>query len=66
MTTLTLYMKSGNKIRLRHVSEWEAKVKGNSITSLSITRTKWLDWLPKEKLVVGSIDLSQIEAITRT
>lgn len=66
MTTLTIYMKSGNKIKLRHVSNWEAKVTGNTITSLSITRTPWLDWLPKEKLVVGSIDLSQIEAITRS
>lgn len=66
MTTLTIYMKSGNKIKLRHIGNWEAEIQGNTVTSLSISRTPWLDWLRKEKLVVGSIDLSQIEAITKT
>lgn len=62
---LNLYMKSGNIIVVRGVKEWKVRAEGNLIVLLHIERT-WLAnhlWKPT-KLVMSSLDLSQIEAIT--
>lgn len=66
MTTLTIYMRSGNRIKLRYVKDWNATVNGNSVTRLAITRNSLAEFLSHEKLLVQSIDLTQIEAITTT
>ena len=65
MTTLTIYMKSGNTIRLPFIKGWTIRTSGNTVTHLEIKRLGLFDWLPIKKLLVTSIDLSQIEAITK-
>lgn len=65
MNTLTIYLKSGNKIRLRFIKDWSIKTTGDEITSLKITRNWFFEWLPTKKLIVSSIQLSEIEAITK-
>jgi hypothetical protein len=54
-------MKSGNTLIMNDVEIWNIKYKGNVITDISIT------WGEKKKenigVIVGSLDLSQIEAI---
>jgi hypothetical protein len=66
--TLTLYMKSGNKIVLKGIKDYKYGYKGNEIISLTIERQKWAQIASKffgtEVLPVGSTDLSQIEALT--
>ena len=70
MKTLTIYMKSGNRIKLRHITNWKIESKGNLVCSLFITRQEhsWLSALlgRTERLILTSIDLSQIEAITES
>lgn len=57
---LKIYLKSGNSILLDNVKEYEIKNKGNIIVGMSIvTKSK-----PKQKLLVKTIDLSSIEAVT--
>jgi hypothetical protein len=65
MDTLTIYLKSGNTIRLPFIKEWTIRTSGNKVTHLEIKRLGIFDWLPTRKLLVTSIDLSQIEAITK-
>ncbi len=67
MNTLTIYLKSGNTIRLSFIKEWTIRTSGNTVTHLEIKikRLGIFDWLPTKKLLVASIDLSQIEAITK-
>lgn len=60
---LNIFMKSGNKIEVYGVKKWEIKYSGDSITGLSITYR--LFSLKSDRLIIGSIALSQIEAITR-
>ena len=60
---LNIFMKSGNKIEVYGVKNWEIKYAGDVITKLSIDY-RWLS-LKSDRLIVGSIALSQIEAITR-
>lgn len=63
---VTIYMKSGNKIRVRLVKDWKVDYRGNEITGLTVQR-KWLArWIGVERLIVPTVDLSQIEAITTT
>jgi len=58
---LNIYMKSGNVIRLKGIADWKLGHMGNEITQLSIEREN----LPTgERLILASMDLSQIEAIT--
>lgn len=57
---LTFYMKSGNTVELTHVTDWEMKVSGDDITSLNLTQKH-----KGTRLIVNSINLSQIEAVTR-
>jgi hypothetical protein len=66
MTTLTLWMKSGNQIRLPFIKDWtvEADADGK-ITGLTIVRYGFTQFIPCRKLIISSIVLEQIEAITR-
>ena len=57
-------MKSGNNFRIRFVKNWEIEVRGNEVVSLMVERVKFFDWIGHPKLIVKSINLSQIEAIT--
>lgn len=63
MTTMVIYMRSGNKIKLRGVKEWSVTNAGNKVNRLHIVRTSWAG-LFTQRLVVSTIDLSQIEAVT--
>lgn len=65
MTTLTFYMKSGHRFFVPFVKDWKVEATGGRITCLSITRCKFAEFLPCRKLIVASIDLDSIEAITR-
>lgn len=62
---LIFYMKSGNKIVADKVTDWGFKYKGNEITELTLSQKEGSIFGCKNKLIVGSIDLSQIEAIIR-
>lgn len=62
MSKLTFYMKSGNKIIIKHVSKYSftTDFKGD-LTGAEYTRkTFW----PGEHLLMATMDLSQVEAIT--
>ena len=59
-------MKSGNTLRLPFIKDWGIRVSNEEIISLRIERHWLATWLHTEKLVVESINLSQIEAITHT
>jgi hypothetical protein len=64
MTVLTIYMKSGNKIRLPFIKNWKIRTFEGSISYLEIERS-WLAYIfPVERLIVSSTDISQIESIT--
>jgi hypothetical protein len=45
------------------ISNYTFRVNGESITYISITRIWWLNWMSRQKLIVETINLSQIEAI---
>lgn len=63
---LTIYMKSGNAITVRGIKHWEIKFSNNLVNRLFIERYSFPFMAPKAKLIMGSIDLSQIEAIVET
>lgn len=57
---VTFYMKSGNVIVLDRVDPGTTfTYYGNSITGISY----WKQWSPKNKMFLGTLDLSQIEAV---
>lgn len=58
---LNIYMKSGNVIRLRGILKWETSTNDDGVSRLFIERRKRFFG---EKLVISTIDLGQIEAIT--
>lgn len=58
---LKIYMKSGNVITQSGVSDYQIAYEGNEIKRLSID----LYWWGRRRLIMSSLDLSQIEAITR-
>ncbi len=60
ISILRLYMKSGNVICLPHVTDVEYK---SSSSSRSLTYTR-VSEAGGERLIINSLDLSQIEAIT--
>lgn len=60
---LSIFMKSGNVIRIRGVSNYEFKMNGNSISELELEQYGKIFGGPR--LLVGTIDLSQIEAVVR-
>lgn len=63
MITLTFYMKSGARIKLRGIQDWKVEATGNVVTTLSIKRHPLAIWLGFPRLIINSIDLSQIDAI---
>ena len=63
VSTLMIQMKSGNKLVLQDIKDWKIKTMGNRIVSLEININ---ETIKKEYLIISSIDLSQIEAITET
>ena len=61
---VTIYMKSGNKINVNFVKDLKINYQSNLITRLQIERSKLGMFLGFKRLMVESVDLSQIEAIT--
>ena len=62
---LTFYMKSGNVIEQRGVKDWELRSDpAGGINYISITYFKDL-FLPRKRLIITSLDLTQVEAIVR-
>jgi hypothetical protein len=59
--TLNIYMKSGNVIRLDGIKEYEIKNQGDDIVGFQIEWHK-----PNQRLLVKTLDLRQIEAVTVT
>ena len=57
--TLRLYMKSGNVIEIDRIKDYTIKNEGNAIVGLNLT---WKN--PRQQLLVKTIDLTQIEAVT--
>lgn len=66
MSTLTIYMKSGNKIKLRLVKYWKISGDDDVVKSLTIERHWFAKYLPFERLIMTSSILSQIEAVTES
>lgn len=58
---LTIYMKSGNKIVLRNVEEYEFQNRGNEIVGIRIQRRSWM---PGSRILAQTVALDQIEAVT--
>lgn len=58
---VNLYMKSGNVVHLAGIQNYQVKATGNTITSLFLERK---DKSRGERLVMTSLNLDQIEAIT--
>lgn len=62
--TLNLFMKSGNVISIDSVLDWQIKTNlGGEVCYVSINQVKDNR---KQHLVMSSLQLSQIEAITET
>lgn len=61
---INVYMKSGNRLRLRGVKSWKVDSRGNEVVGLSITPSRFAKWWGVEQAIVSTIDLSQIEAVT--
>ena len=57
-------MKSGNVIHLPLVKTWKVETRGDEVISLKIERYKFARFFNFQRLIVSSINLSQIEAIT--
>ena len=57
--TLRFYLKSGNSFVIDGVTHWSIENVGDAITAVRIAQAKDA----KAKLLVRSIDLSQIEAV---
>ena len=60
---LTIFMKSGNQIHLGGVNKWQVDNVGDRVVRLKIEYS-W--WKRNNYLIFNSLDLSQIEAITRS
>jgi len=61
---IAIYMKSGNVITQTRVKEWEVKWRGNEVTAITVVYNKFFP--PSQKLIMGALDLSQIEAMVRS
>lgn len=62
---LNIYMKSGNRLRLRGVKNWKFDTRGNEVVGITIERSRFAKWFGAgERLIVSTIDMSQIEAVT--
>jgi hypothetical protein len=58
-------MKSGNSIKVDRVEDWRIEYEGNEITYIEVKQPLTEFFKPKYRLVVGSIDLKQIECIVQ-
>lgn len=58
MSNLTIYFKSGNKVTIDKVTEWDVSYIYSDITRIGLIQNN-----PKNKLIIESIDLSSIECI---
>lgn len=62
---LTIYMKSGNAIKLSGIEEYKIENKGNEIVGLTLKQKRRIfGVVPTNTLLVKTISLDQIEAIT--
>lgn len=62
---LNIYMKSGNVITTHGVKAWEVKERADAIVSLTIKYSWFANHVYcREQLIITSIALGQIEAIT--
>ena len=62
---LNFYMKSGSCLKLKGIKSYEFKSSGNDITYISLEYGSPARWLRSDRLLIGTINLSQIEAVTR-
>tara|TARA_R110000850_G_scaffold270054_1_gene402799 strand:- start:377 stop:574 length:198 start_codon:yes stop_codon:yes gene_type:complete len=60
---IIIYMKSGNKIIADKVINWKIKYNNDQITSLTIEQKEKGFFKCKNNVIVGSVDLKQIECI---
>jgi hypothetical protein len=60
---LDIYMKSGNKITIDRVTSWDIRYDEDQVTRIAIEQVNKGLFKCKNKLIVGSIDLKQIECI---
>lgn len=60
--SLTLYMKSGNRIEIDRISEYEFRSEGDRIVGIRLVQSL----KAKNRLLVKTIALDQIEAVTRS
>jgi hypothetical protein len=60
---LDIYMKSGNKITIDRVTSWDIRYDEDQVTHIAIGQVNKGLFKCKNKLIVGSIDLKQIECI---
>ena len=60
---LTFYMKSGNKITADKITDWVVEYSDDQLTSLRVVQTQGGKFGCKNRLIVESIDLKQIECI---
>jgi len=63
---LDVYMKSGNVITATEVESWDGKFVGNSISGINIKYREGSHKSGSGMLLVGSMDLSQIEGIVES
>lgn len=57
---ITIYLKSGSRITQRGLKSWNLKMQGNTVVAMSLG---WHRWWVGPRLVVPTIDMSQIEAV---
>jgi len=63
---LDVYMKSGNVLTATEVESWEGDYVGNSMSRITIKYREDSHKSGSGKLLVGSMDLSQIEGIVES
>jgi len=59
--TLIIFMKSGNKFLVDHVTEYEFRTTGDKVTYFKLSQSP----KARHELLVGVIDLHQIEAVVK-
>ena len=64
MSTLVLYMKSGNIIKVTHVEKWSFKSSGDDIEALTIVKTP-STFRKARGLLLSTLNLGQIEAVEK-
>ncbi len=63
MSSLTFYFKSGNKVTIDKVTNWEVSSNGDVINYISIAQTKTGFFKCKKRLIVKSLDMKAIDCI---